>query len=55
MGLQGRDIRPKFPQDYRDPWLPDDDAVVTSRDGQVFKGKVADLEMWTGRLVIQLT
>jgi hypothetical protein len=36
-------------------WLPDDDAVVTSRDGQVFKGKVADIEMWTGRLVIQLT
>ncbi len=37
-----------------DRWFPGDAAVVTSRDGHVFAGEVAGLDVCTGEVTIKL-
>ena len=37
-----------------DRWFPGDAAVVTSRDGRVFAGEVAGMDVCTGEITIKL-
>jgi len=37
-----------------DRWFPGDTAVVTSREGRVHRGQVADVCVYTGEVVIRL-
>ena len=37
-----------------DRWFPGDFAVVTSRDGRVFAGEVAGMDVCTGQVAIRL-